>query len=112
MPRELDSLVQLQISLTEADAARRQLAGIPDSMREIHDQHRSHVETMSRLEAQIAIDEQERRSAEMAAGDASAKLGQYQEQINRVTTQREYGALLKEIDAVKSKASTHEDEAL
>jgi hypothetical protein len=112
MPRELDSLVQLQIALKEADTARRQLAGIPDSMREIHDQHRLHVETMSRLEAQIEIDERERRSAEMAAGDASAKLGQYQEQINRVTTQREYGALLKEIDAVKSKASTHEDEAL
>jgi predicted nucleic acid-binding Zn-ribbon protein len=81
-------------------------------MLEIHQQHRSHVETMRRLEAQIESDERERRSAEMAAADANAKLAQYQEQINRVTTAREYGALLKEIDAVKAKLSTHEDEAL
>ena len=43
MPRELDSLVQLQLALKEADTARRQLGGIPDAMVEIHEQHRSHV---------------------------------------------------------------------
>ena len=112
MPRELDSLVQLQLALKEADTARRQLEGIPDSMREIHEQHRSHVEVITRLETQIQGDEHERRTAESAATDANAKLAQYQEQVNRVTTAREYGALLKEIDAVKAKVSTHEDEAL
>jgi predicted nucleic acid-binding Zn-ribbon protein len=112
MPRELDSLVQLQFALKEADTARRQLEDLPDSMREIHDQHRAHVETMDTLEAQIGEDEQQRRSAEMAATDANAKLAHYQEQINRVTTQREYGALLKEIDVVRDTASAHEEEAL
>jgi uncharacterized protein len=112
MPRELDSLVQLQHALKEADTARRQLAGIPDSMREVHDQHRTAVDTIQRLEQQIETDERERRTAEAAATDANQKLAQYQEQIGRVTTQREYGALLKEIDAIKSKASAHEEEAL
>ena len=112
MPRELDSLVQLQLALKEADTARRQLADLPDSMREVHAQHRAAVETMRRLEEQIESDEHERRIAEAAAGDANLKLGQYQEQINRVTTQREYGALLKEIDAVKAKVGGHEEEAL
>ena len=112
MPRELDSLVQLQLALKEADTARRQLSGIPDSMRDVHDRHRSAVETMQRLEEQIETDERERRVAEAAAGDANLKLSQYQEQINRVTTQREYGALLKEIDAVKAKVTAHEEEAL
>ena len=112
MPRELDSLVQLQLALKEADTARRQLADLPEPMREVHDQHRTAVETMRRLEEQIEADERERRTAEAAAGDANLKLGQYQEQINRVTTQREYGALLKEIDAVKAKVGGHEEEAL
>jgi predicted nucleic acid-binding Zn-ribbon protein len=112
MPRELDSLVQLQLALKEADTARRQLSGIPDSVLPIHDQHRSQLDTMQRLEAQIEADEHERRTEEVAAADAASKLGQYQEQINRVTTQREYGALLKEIDAVKAKVTTHEDAAL
>jgi hypothetical protein len=112
MPRELDSLVQLQLALKEADTARRQLEDLPDSMREVHDQHRTAVETMRRLEEQIESDEHERRIAEAAAADANLKLGQYQDQINRVTTQREYGALLKEIDAVKAKVGGHEEEAL
>ncbi|HEX2464982.1 MAG TPA: C4-type zinc ribbon domain-containing protein [Thermoanaerobaculia bacterium] len=81
-------------------------------MREVHDQHRTAVETMRRLEEQIESDEHERRIAEAAAADANLKLGQYQDQINRVTTQREYGALLKEIDAVKAKVGGHEEEAL
>ena len=51
MPRELDSLVQLQLALKEADTARRQLADLPDSMREVHQQHSLAVETMRRLEA-------------------------------------------------------------
>jgi predicted nucleic acid-binding Zn-ribbon protein len=112
MPRELDSLVQLQLALKEADTARRQLEELPDSMREVKGQHQSAVETMRRLEAQIETDERERRAAEAAATDANLKLGQYQEQINRVTTSREYGALLKEIDAVKAKVTGHEEEAL
>jgi predicted nucleic acid-binding Zn-ribbon protein len=112
MPRELDSLVQLQLALKEADTARKQLADLPESMRELHDQHRTAVEAMRRLEEQIETDERERRTAEAAAADDNIKLGQYQEQINRVTTQREYSALLKEIDAVKTKAGAHEVEAL
>ena len=112
MPRELDSLVQLQLALKEADTARRQLDGIPDSMLPIHEQHRARLETIQGLEAQIEVDERERRSAETAATDAATKLQHYQEQINRVTTQREYGALLKEVDTVKATLSTHEDRAL
>jgi len=112
MPRELDSLVQLQLALKEADTARKQLEDLPDSMREVHDQHRTAVETMRRLEQQIEVDEHERRTAEAAVADANIKLGQYQEQISRVTTTREYSALLKEIDAVKTKVGAHEEEAL
>ncbi|HVR28284.1 MAG TPA: C4-type zinc ribbon domain-containing protein [Thermoanaerobaculia bacterium] len=78
----------------------------------IHDQHRALLELVKQLEGQIDVDEGERRSAEVAAADATSKLQQYQEQINRVTTQREYGALLKEIDTAKAKVSTHEDAAL
>lgn len=112
MPRELDSLVQLQLALKEADTARRQLADLPDSMREVHEQHSAAVEAMRRLEEQIETDERERRAAEAAAADANLKLKHYQEQINRVTTTKEYSALLKEIDAVKTRVGTHEEEAL
>jgi len=112
MPRELDSLVQLQLALKEADTARRQLAGIPDALVPLHERHRSQSESLRTLEEQIDADERERRSAEMAAADATTKLDHFQQQINRVTTQREYGALLKEIDAVKATVTTQEETAL
>lgn len=112
MARELDSLVQLENALHEAEAARRQLEGVPDSMREIHEEHQRHLERIEELEEQIQSDELLRRSAEAAANDAQGRVDRYQEQINRVTTQREYGSLLKEIDAAKAVAEGHEEEAL
>lgn len=112
MARELDSLVQLENALQEAATARRQLEGVPDSMREIHDEHQVHLHRIEELEEQIRNDELTRRSAEAAASDAQGRLEHYQSQINRVTTQREYGSLLKEIDAVKAIVSAHEEEAL
>jgi predicted nucleic acid-binding Zn-ribbon protein len=54
----------------------------------------------------------ERRTAEAGISDAQEKLRRYQRQINEVTTQREYGALLQEIDTVKSQISSFEEQGL
>ena len=81
-------------------------------MREIHDEHSEHLERIQALEAQIQEAELSRRASEAAAADAQQKLTHFQEQVNRVTTQREYGSLLKEIDAAKEEMSSHEEAAL
>ncbi|MDX1383745.1 MAG: C4-type zinc ribbon domain-containing protein [Thermoanaerobaculia bacterium] len=112
MARDLDSLVQLQHALHEAETARRELGGVPDSMREIHEQHLEHSERIRALEAEIQEAELARRSSEAAVADAQQKLAHFQSQVNRVTTQREYGSLLKEIDAVKEEIDAHEEVAL
>ena len=112
MARDLDSLVRLQEVLTEAKKIRELLAGVPDSMKELLEEHQAHSSTIERLKEEIQEGELDRRSAEAAAEDAQARLSRFQEQVSLVSTQREYGSLLKEIDGAKEQLSSNEDLAL
>ncbi len=108
----LDAIVALQGALNQLANAEGRLAGIPDWMQELHTEHglqQTEIET-----ARLASDQaaHERRQAEAALTDAQEKLKRYQEQLSRVSTQREYGALLKEIDGVKALIRTTEQQAL
>ena len=112
MARDLDSLVRLQSALTGARIAREQLDGVPESMRELHDEHQDLSQVIETLRAQIQEAELGRRTAEAAADDVQVRLARFQEHVNRVSTQREYGSLLSEIDTAKAELSLHEEEAL
>lgn len=112
MVRELDSLVRLQGALTENRVSREQLDGVPESMRDLHADHQSRFEKIQALEERIRDAELGRRASEASAQDAQARLKRFHEQVNQVSTQREYGALLSEIDEAKAAVLTHEDEAL
>jgi hypothetical protein len=53
----------------------------------------------------------DRRAVEAAIADGQEKLKKFQQQINKVSTQREYGALLQEIDTAKALITTSEEQA-
>jgi uncharacterized protein len=112
MSQYLETIVELQDALNQLREAEQRLNSIPDWMRELHDEHSSTKAEIDTI--QEAVDEaaRERRTAEAAASDAQEKLKKYQQQINRVSTQREYGALLQEIDTVKTQISSSEEQAL
>jgi len=112
MPGHLDSIVALHQSLTEMDEAEALLAGIPDWMEELHQRHSVQKAQIDEKQAESEASAVERRTAEGAAGESQEKLKKYQEQISQVSTQREYGALLKEIDTTKEQVSTFEQQAL
>ena len=109
MARDLDTVISLHRTLTSLDDARQRLAGIPDWMRELHDEHAARLAEIAALEAGIEQAAGERRGAEGLISDAQDKLKRYQQQINSVTTQREYGALLQEIDTVKQQIAGGEE---
>jgi uncharacterized protein len=111
MNQNLETIVELQRSLIELGAAEQRLHGIPDWMRELHDEHAARKGEIEALEELAAATAHDRRAAEAAVADAQEKLKRYQQQINRVSTQREYGALLHEIDAVKGEISGFEEQA-
>jgi uncharacterized protein len=112
MANYLAEILKLQTILQELSAAQQQISGIPDWMRELHQEHAARLAEIDALEKSAEEARGERQSAEAAIADEQEKLKRYQQQIHQVSTQREYGALLSEIDTTKSKINTAEDQGL
>jgi predicted nucleic acid-binding Zn-ribbon protein len=111
MNRYLDTIIDLQGAITQLKEAEQRLSGVPDWMRELHEEHAGRKAEIDAVQEAAESAARERRTAETATQDAQEKLKKYQQQINRVTNQREYGALLQEIDTVKTQISTSEAQA-
>lgn len=112
MERPLDSVLDLQKALNELQEAQDRLHGIPDWMRELHEQHSARKQEIEALEASVEEAASERRLAEGETEAAQEKLKTYQEQISSVRNQREYGALLQEMDTIKGTIKSLEEQAL
>ncbi len=112
MGSELGTIVELQHTIDELKAADELLAGIPDWMKELHDEHSGRKATIDELQAEVDEAGADRRAAEAEAGDLREKVKHFQEQIALVRNQREYGALLHEIDTAKQQTSDFEEKAL
>ena len=111
MNQNLQNILELQVALAQLREAEQRLQGIPDWMRELHDEHERRRTEIQALEGAAEEAARQRRTAEAAVQDAQEKLKKFQQQINRVSTQREYGALLQEIDTVKAQISSQEEAA-
>ncbi len=111
MNQTLQNILELQTALSGLREAEQRLHGIPDWMRELHDEHERRKAEIQTTEANAEEAAKQRRTAESAVQDAQEKLKKYQQQINKVSTQREYGALLQEIDTVKGQITSQEEQA-
>ncbi len=112
MPGHLDDVVALHKTLIELEAANQRLNTIPEWMRELHEEHSAEKAEIEAVEAEGSAAETERREQEAKLNDAEELQRKYQEQLGQVSTQREYGALLKEIDAAKSQIAESERVAI
>ncbi len=112
MERVLDTIVELQEASVELARSLALLDGVPDSMQELHDEYESKRSEIEELEQERQQAELERRAAETDSAAGKESIGHYQEQISRVTTQREYGALLSEIDTVRAQMREADERAL
>jgi predicted nucleic acid-binding Zn-ribbon protein len=86
----------------ELAAETARLNGVPDEMRALHDEYMVARADIDALGAAAEEAARERRDREGAVADAQEKLKKFQQQVPRVRNQREYGALLTEIDSAKS----------
>lgn len=112
MTQHLETIVELQGALDQLRDADQRLHGIPEWMKELHEEHRARQTEIEGLEGDAEALGRDRRAAEAAIGDVQEKLKKYQQQINKVSTQREYGALLQEIDTAKAQIAASEEQAL
>lgn len=108
----IDTIVSLQRDLDRLRAARERLEGIPDWMRELHEEHSERKAEIEALEQAVEDARLERRTAESEIAEHQERLKRYQQQINEVQNQREYGALLQEIDTVKTEIQNAEERGI
>jgi len=112
MAEQLSTIVELQHALDELTAAEELLDGIPDWMQELHDEYSEQKASIDSLAAEVDQTVQAHRAAEAEINDLREKVKHFQEQISLVRNQREYGALLQEIDGAKQQISGFEDQAI
>lgn len=112
MERVLDTIVELQEASVELARSLALLDGVPESMQELHDEYERKRSEIEELEQEQQQAELERRAAETESAAGKDSIDHYQEQISRVTTQREYGALLSEIDTVRAQMREADEKAL
>jgi uncharacterized protein len=112
MTQQLETVIRLQRALDDLREAEALLEGVPDWMRALHEEHRERQFQIAAVESVAEEARRQRRKAESASEEAEARLKHFQQQISLVRTQREYSALLHEIDAVKAQIKELEEQAL
>jgi predicted nucleic acid-binding Zn-ribbon protein len=108
----IETVVDLQTAHDELTEAEALLHGIPDWMRELHEEYSARRAEMQAIENTLADLAAARREAEAGVADSQEKLKLYQEQIGRVRNQREYSALLQELDLIKQQIQRFEEAGL
>ena len=111
MERQIETIVELQEALDELRDAQDRLEGIPAWMSDLHEEHSARKAEIDELEEAIQAAALERRGTESEMQDGQDKVKTFQEQISRVRNQREYGALLQEIDTTKGQIKGLEEQA-
>lgn len=112
MERVLDTIVELQEASVELARGLALLEGVPESMQELHREYESKRSEIEQLEQEHQQAQLDRRAAETESAAGKDSIRHYQEQISRVTTQREYSALLSEIDTVRAQMREADERAL
>ena len=112
MPNTTESIVELHQVLVELKEQTALYEGVPESMSQLHEEREAVKAQIAVLEEQLQRSELERRSQDGAAAEFKERIEHLQGQIGQVTTQREYGALLSEIDGAKENLRTHEEASL
>jgi len=112
-PKEqLIRLVRVQVLAREARDARAVVEGAPDRIEEIEGRFRErnaeYVAVKTRFDDLEA--DRKRRSLELEALEENRK--KFMESLMQVQNQREYAAVLKELDAVKAAIGEHEEAIL
>lgn len=112
MSDPLQRLLDFDRAARELASTRELLGGVPDEMRALHDEYTAARAELEALEAAVLEAKRARAAAEAAIADAQERLKKFQGQVPRVRNQREYGALLSEIDGAKAEIRRLEEEAL
>jgi uncharacterized protein len=108
----LGRLHQLQEVLLESRAKQVLRERTPDHLVHVEAAFQETLRRRQELEGQVTQADGRKATLDAEVASLNEKLKTYQQQLQAVKTNREYGALLNEIDTIKREVRTREDELL
>ena len=112
MNPDLTRLIRLQQLETAADEARRKIADHPARTQALDARLEAARDTVGGIKARMAAAADKRRAEEKEVAGVQTRLAKYKDQLLEVKTNREYTAMLHEIEAAQNDIRTREDRIL
>jgi uncharacterized protein len=112
MNADLDRLIHLQQLETQAEDARRRIEDHPELTHALESRLQAARDAVAGVKARIAGAQDRRRAQEKDVATAQARLAKYKDQLLEVKTNREYTAMLHEIETAQNDIRAREDQIL
>ena len=112
MNPDLTRLIRLQQLETAADEARRKIADHPARTQALDARLEAARDAVGGIKARMAAAADKRRAEEKEVAGVQTRLAKYKDQLLEVKTNREYTAMLHEIEAAQNDIRTREDRIL
>ena len=112
MNADLTRLIQLQHLETAAEDARRRIADHPARTQALDARLQSARDAVAGIKARLAAAADKRRIEEKEVATVQTRLAKYKDQLLEVKTNREYTAMLHEIEAAQNDIRMREDRIL
>jgi predicted nucleic acid-binding Zn-ribbon protein len=112
MNPDLDRLIRLQRLETAADEARRTIADHPQRALALEERLSAGREAVAGVKARLSEGQTKRRAEEKEVSTVQVRLAKYKDQLLEVKTNREYQAMLHEIETAQNDIKGREDRIL
>jgi len=112
MNQDLERLIRLQQLDTTAEDARRKIGEHPERTKALDARLQLVRDTLAGVKARLSAAQEKRRAEEKEVAAVQTRLAKYKDQLLEVKTNREYTAMLHEIEAAQTDIRTREDRIL
>src|SRR5688572_5525352 len=112
MNADLNRLIRLQQLESVADEARRKIADHPARMQALDARLQAARDVVAGIKARLSVAADKRRAEEKEVAGVQTRLARYKDQLLEVKTNREYTAMLHEIETAQNEIRTREDRIL
>jgi hypothetical protein len=109
---DLDRVIRLQQLETTADEARRKIADHPQRAQALDDRLTAARASLDGIKARLTDAQNKRRAEEKEVSTVQTRLAKYKDQLLEVKTNREYQAMLHEIETAQNDIKAREDRIL
>jgi predicted nucleic acid-binding Zn-ribbon protein len=112
MNADLDRLIRLQHLETAAEEARRKMADHPARIQALDARLQAARDAVAGIKAKLTAAAEKRRAEERDVAGVQTRLAKYKDQLLEVKTNREYTAMLHEIETAQNDIRVREDRIL